>query len=58
MLSKAEIKRLNRYKQSKFRNQDELFVVEGEKMLEELLQSNYEIHSIYATKQWIEKIKR
>lgn len=57
MLSKAEIKRLNRYKQSKFRNQDELFVVEGEKMLEELLQSNYEIHSIYATKQWIEKNK-
>ena len=33
MLSKAEIKRLNRYKQSKFRNQDEIFVVEGEKML-------------------------
>lgn len=57
MLSKAEIKRLNRYKQSKFRNQDELFVVEGEKMLEELLQSNYEIQAIYATKQWIEQNK-
>ncbi|MEE1323035.1 MAG: RNA methyltransferase [Bacteroidales bacterium] len=57
MLSKAEIKRLNRYKQSKFRNQDEIFVVEGEKMLEELLQSDYEIQSIYAHKQWIEKNK-
>ena len=32
MLSKAEIKRLSRYKQSKFRNQDNLFVVEGEKV--------------------------
>lgn len=55
MLSKAEIKRLNRYKQSKFRNQDEIFVVEGEKMLEELLQSDYNIQSIYATAPWIQK---
>lgn len=55
MLSKAEIKRLNRYKQSKFRNQDGLFVVEGEKMLEELLQSDYNIQSIYATAPWIQK---
>ncbi len=57
MLSKAEIKRLSRYKQSKFRNQDELFVVEGEKMLSELLESEYDIQSIYATTQWIEKNK-
>lgn len=57
MLSKAEIKRLSRYKQSKFRNQDNLFVVEGEKMLSELLESEYDIQSIYATTQWIEKNK-
>ncbi len=57
MLSKAEIKRISRYKQSKFRNQDGLFVVEGEKMLEELLDSNYEIATIYATKQWIDNNK-
>ncbi len=57
MLSKAEIKRLSRYKQSKFRNQDGLFVVEGEKMLSELLESEYDIQSIYATTQWIEKNK-
>ena len=49
MLSKAEIKRLSRYKQSKFRNQDNLFVVEGEKMLLELLESEYDIQAIYAT---------
>lgn len=55
MLSKAEIKRISRYKQSKFRNQDGLFVVEGEKMLGELLQSDYNIQSIYATAPWIQK---
>lgn len=55
MLSKAEIKRLSRYKQSKFRNQDNLFVVEGEKMLSELLESEYDIQAIYAIGQWIEK---
>ena len=57
MLSKAEIKRISRYKQSKFRNQDGLFVVEGEKILEELLQSDYNIQSIYATAPWIQKNK-
>ena len=57
MLSKAEIKRLSRYKQSKFRNQDNLFVVEGEKMLLELLESEYDIQAIYAIGQWIEKNK-
>ena len=57
MLSKAEIKRLSRYKQSKFRNQDNLFVVEGEKMLSELLESEYDIQAIYAIGQWIEKNK-
>ena len=55
MLSKAEIKRLSRYKQSKFRNQDNLFVVEGEKMLSELLESEYDIQAIYATAPWIQK---
>jgi TrmH family RNA methyltransferase len=57
MLSKAEIKRLSRYKQSKFRNQDNLFVVEGEKMLLELLESEYDIQAIYAIDKWIEKNK-
>jgi TrmH family RNA methyltransferase len=55
MLSKAEIKRLSRYKQSKFRNQDNLFVVEGEKMLLELLESEYDIQAIYATAYWNQK---
>jgi TrmH family RNA methyltransferase len=57
MLSKAEIKCLSRYKQSKFRNQDNLFVVEGEKMLLELLESEYDIQAIYAIDKWIEKNK-
>lgn len=57
MLSKAEVKRVSRYKQSKFRNQDNLFVVEGEKMVAELLESAYDIQSIYATAQWIQKNK-
>lgn len=57
MLSKAEIKRISRYKQSKFRNQDNLFIVEGEKMVAELLESACDIQSIYATAQWIDKNK-
>lgn len=55
MLSKAEIKRISRYKQSKFRNQDELFVVEGEKMVAELLESTCDIQAIYATAWWIQR---
>lgn len=54
MLSKNEIKHIRLLQQKKFREQEKLFVVEGEKMVQELLESGYSIHSIYATKDWLE----
>jgi TrmH family RNA methyltransferase len=57
MISKAELKRLTAYKQSKYRNADDLFVVEGEKMAEELLASDFVPIAIYATESWLEENK-
>jgi TrmH family RNA methyltransferase len=55
MVSKAEIKRLMSYKQSKYRNAENLFAVEGIKMTQELLESDFEPIAIYATESWIEE---
>ncbi|HBN05207.1 MAG TPA: RNA methyltransferase, partial [Bacteroidales bacterium] len=54
MLSKAQIKRISSYKESKYRNQDKVFVVEGVKVVNELLNSSYEIETICALKQWLD----
>ncbi|MDR1848137.1 MAG: RNA methyltransferase [Bacteroidales bacterium] len=48
MISKNELKLLTSYKHSKYRNEDNIFVVEGIKMTQELLASNFEIIAIYA----------
>ena len=40
--------------QKKFRTEHNCFVVEGVKLVEELLRSDYEISTIYATASWIE----
>ena len=40
--------------QKKFRTEYNSFIVEGEKVLSELLQSDFEIESIFATQPWIE----
>lgn len=55
MLSINQKKQVNSLKQRKFRLQNNYFVVEGVKMLEELLLSNYEVVSIYATENWRSK---
>ena len=55
MLSKNELKSLIKYKQDKYRKQDDLFVVEGVKLAEELLKSDFEILAIYATRLWIDE---
>ena len=54
MISKTELKRLISYKQSKYRNADNLFVVEGEKMCDELLMSDFDVIAIYATQHWLD----
>lgn len=55
MLSKNELKRLSKYKQDKHRRQDGLFIVEGVKMVEELLQSEFEILLLCAVSSWLEE---
>lgn len=58
MLSKNELKRLSKYKQDKYRRQDGLFIVEGVKMLEELLQSDFEILLLCAVNSWLNENRK
>lgn len=52
MLSRNQIKFIQSLKQKKFRLQHQLFVVEGEKLVNEFLNSDWKIEQIYATKEW------
>ena len=53
MISKPQIKKIASYKLAKHRNEDNVFVVEGVKMVDELLKSSYEIKEICATNNWL-----
>lgn len=53
MVTKNEIKQIASLRQQKFRNELGLFVVEGRKMTEELLQSDLETTGIYATEAFL-----
>lgn len=53
MPGKNTIKFINSLKQKKFRQEHQLFIVEGEKMVNELMNSSLAIHSVYATGQWL-----
>ena len=46
-LSNSEIKRLKALQQKKYRDEFGLFIVEGEKMVAEALQSRFEVESVY-----------
>ena len=48
MLTKSQIKLITSLKQKKFRIQHQLFVVEGIKVVQEFLNSNYELVAIFA----------
>lgn len=52
MLSKNELKYIQSLCQKKQRQAERLFVAEGEKLAEELLNSNYPIRKIYALDGW------
>jgi TrmH family RNA methyltransferase len=54
MISINQKKFVSSLKQKKFRTEHSLFIVEGVKLIQELLLSNYKISAIYATKSWIE----
>jgi TrmH family RNA methyltransferase len=52
MLTKAEISRLRALDEKQYREAAGLFVVEGEKVISELLASKYPLLEIYATEAW------
>src|SRR6185312_1682034 len=53
-LTKAEISRLRQLREKKHREAVSLFVIEGEKVIQELLAANYPLLEIYATADWLE----
>jgi len=55
MLSKNKIKIINSLANKKFRDELGLFVVEGEKIVGELLNSDFEIEEIYCLPEWKQK---
>ncbi|BDS12297.1 TrmH family RNA methyltransferase [Aureispira anguillae] len=58
MLSKAKIKYLQALHQKKYRLKEEAFLVEGEKIIAEVLKQDiFNVHSIYATEAWVNKNK-
>ncbi|MBR6847044.1 MAG: RNA methyltransferase [Bacteroidales bacterium] len=52
-LNKSTVKLIQSLKQQKFRKEHGLFVVEGRKMVEELLQSNMKTLCLYATERFL-----
>lgn len=54
MISRKEIKFIKSLNSKKNRLKELLFIVEGEKMVDELLSSNYKIKKIYGKKEWYE----
>lgn len=57
MLSKNTIKLIKQLEQKKFRKTHNLFVVEGEKMVEELVNSSFKIKEIFALNNFAQKLK-
>ena len=53
MLTKNTIKQVASLRQQKFRKESGLFVVEGRKMVEELLHSDFETEDLYATEAFL-----
>jgi RNA methyltransferase, TrmH family len=52
MLSNARVKWIRQLHQKKFRSERRLFIAEGEKVVSELLSSDFQIESIYAVEDW------
>ncbi|MFN5347258.1 MAG: TrmH family RNA methyltransferase [Bacteroidota bacterium] len=52
MASKSTISFLRSLQQKKFRNEEGLFIVEGPKMVSEVLKSDFKVKQLYATSNW------
>ena len=55
MITKNQIKFIKSLSLKKNRQKEQLFIAEGEKIVTELLNSNFEFHEIFATNEWILK---
>jgi TrmH family RNA methyltransferase len=53
MLTKNQIKLIRSLSLKKNRQKHDLFIVEGEKLVNEVLSSDWEVEGIYATKEWL-----
>ncbi len=53
MITKAQVKHIQSLDDKKYRNEHHEFVVEGEKMVLELLQSEFRVHQVFALPSWI-----
>ena len=54
-MTKNDVKELQSLRQAKGRKERGIFAVEGNKLVEELINSNFRVNNIFATEQWIEK---
>lgn len=55
MLTKNQIKHINSLKKKKYRHGEGEFVVEGEKCVHELLNSELETRAVYAVEKWVDE---
>ena len=58
MLTKADIQRLRSLRDKKTREELGLFVVEGEKVIGELISAGFAFNELYATGEWVEPAPR
>ena len=54
MIHKNELKYIQSFAHKKHWAEESVFIIEGPKMMEELMASNFAIRQAYATKEWIE----
>ena len=55
MLVKSKIKYIQSLGEKKFREKEGLFVAEGPKIVKELLKAEFEVHEIYALREWLDE---
>tara|TARA_B110000444_G_scaffold183091_1_gene172032 strand:- start:271 stop:987 length:717 start_codon:yes stop_codon:yes gene_type:complete len=55
VITKNQIKFIKSLSLKKNRQKEQLFIAEGEKIVAELLNSNFEFHQIFATNEWVLK---
>ena len=54
-MTKNDVKELQALRQTKGRKERGIFAVEGNKLVEELLKSNFKVNNIFVTETWVEK---